>query len=1118
MAPALVSSALVAAALAGCGSSSSGGSGGGGETNVPARVFDELVASYPASMPTANVASTDDWLMVAEGGTLTFHRAGPGERQIDFERPVKRARIGTTGVRASELARDPGLDLDDGPDADDVVYVAGGRLGLWAMRVSDVPPPTDSDSASRIDDSSDGDPARQDSARYCNAVEVVSIGGTDYLVALFSAKDDNRLRVYDLEDVRAVVASGVELGAELPPIVDVPIRSNPGAGRQVQNGQEFGAYAMGLGLDALARSTDEVEIYVALAHAGVARAVLTPDHLMLPTALSVDVIWGPAYGTGTPQHAQDDTLRDFRFFDIGFDGERVEPPVRVDPPPCTDVATENGPAGQFLYVAAESAGWLRYDISDAASWGPAIPIDYHHFPPAAEPGDPDGEPLCKVEPGGIENLFADRIAFLATENTRVLVVTTERRPHAFQFNARTQGRILDSSAGRFNGVAEALLAEIDALFCNTLVYDAALLDQDGGPPEVLEVARRIQRGGSDLSLYRAPTGPDDWILDATGCGLSQSELSGSVLGATRARFTGPAPPSSKLVRDTGQFFGRFSKMVGASIVHPDVFLSSTNDSGLASDGIVALCEDVLDADFTCFPCGEGDGPDNRSAHGAIWNPGAQWLPDFQLAAPYSVMVAGQGPESGSQGHRFRVDLMLAGNPERDPCLFPEAPDLLARWDFDQVNDSLRQQAQRFLWSELDETYNAENDAEIEALFVGMTAIGEGVQVLNRTALERYCARNLPPAGSAGEDIVMYPDLDQAGDGGGVKVYVRHLLTHREYYPVITAAESDDRDRFNRKSRLLPWNGLPQLFRVNQGGSPRWILAAPAGQITFPADHPVIQTDGELYDFEGPARFSEQHPEWRPEARYLANHRHAMVQFFDVTDPLDIAEDAAGVAQPLAAKEIISPDFGSGAIFVETLQFGQGANQQTFVFVVDFAGRLLVYDWDALDGSDGQGNQDKLFARYVTQPTVTDNYLGGNVYNVMIDRQGDQVLVYLPGHPCRHSSARVPPRRAGRRAPGAADADRDRRPTALGPAARRRPRSGESGQDDGGGRPLRGRARVRLRGLRRGLARVGGVAYTQGSWRSPRGWNERFAWRWRRTRVSSARAVMCRTSPTPCTSR
>ena len=156
-------------------------------------ILDVLEAVHPYSLPGALASDPDgQYLFVAEGGALvTLH----AETNPDVFRIRSTAPIGATGVRPVRMLLDPDahLTLSSAPGLEDVLYVAGGRSGLWAMR-ADLRLSVASRVAVRIDDSRDTDPTTQDSRRWCTDVNVMTVGGIQYLVALFAQRGDSRLR------------------------------------------------------------------------------------------------------------------------------------------------------------------------------------------------------------------------------------------------------------------------------------------------------------------------------------------------------------------------------------------------------------------------------------------------------------------------------------------------------------------------------------------------------------------------------------------------------------------------------------------------------------------------------------------------------------------------------------------------------------------------------------------------------------------------------------------------------------------------------------------------------------------------------------------------------------
>ncbi|MEM8713804.1 MAG: hypothetical protein AAGG01_22915, partial [Planctomycetota bacterium] len=164
----------------------------GGPPALPERLVD-LDAVYAYGDPAANLCDPSaDWGFFGEGGMLTFmdfRSIDPGtpgtstplpngtSNEFELADEFKTVQIGSLGVRPAEMLCHPNLDLTgdaDDPDsvphpvddANDIIFIAGGRLGLWAIEAH--PAKNYSNRAVRIDDSGNLNVSTQSSRRYCN--------------------------------------------------------------------------------------------------------------------------------------------------------------------------------------------------------------------------------------------------------------------------------------------------------------------------------------------------------------------------------------------------------------------------------------------------------------------------------------------------------------------------------------------------------------------------------------------------------------------------------------------------------------------------------------------------------------------------------------------------------------------------------------------------------------------------------------------------------------------------------------------------------------------------------------------------------------------------------------
>ena len=353
-----------------------------GKLSLDAPVFDRLVAVHPYSIPNAMaVGPGGRYVYVGEGGSLAIIDASLSD---GFEN-AKRVPISSRGVKPANLIVDSGALA--GSIADDFLLIAAGRSGLWIQEAD----PAGENRAARVDDSGSGDPAEQNSRRWCVDVGVFSIREdatttVHYVAALFAAKNDTHLRVYRRDDVRAVLTAhpGFETGHELAPVMDFafdghPLAFQPTAPFHVSN-------LLGLSLDVDQDTPDRVAIYMALGAHGLARVgfLSNEDDGLVTTGVE----WGPVFGTGTPYHGQAQNGENYSNFQ--YRSAPGDPIQREEPPLVVDVAVQNFGGGHWLYVALDTLGWMRFALDESlVSWGPTMPINHHEGEPI--PNHPFGE-------------------------------------------------------------------------------------------------------------------------------------------------------------------------------------------------------------------------------------------------------------------------------------------------------------------------------------------------------------------------------------------------------------------------------------------------------------------------------------------------------------------------------------------------------------------------------------------------------------------------------------------------------------------------------------------------------------------------------------------------------
>jgi len=416
------------------------------------------------------------WVFSAEGGSLAFvYIGGENPTSVPFptspalpQRPMraaeKRNQVGSLGVLAADFALDPGLDLSDEPDTlpagtepmkywpgaedyKDILYIAGGHLGLWAMEAHPIAGYTNR--AVRLDSGgSNGAPA--DIHRFCTDVEVVTINNQNFLLALFARRDNNLLRVYRLQDCRSALdavrnspPNTSDLLFEVPPIASFSIGRHPQQGPDVFVGAEnvtlAASYAMDVAVDlapdlsdgvGAGQATPPVDVYVAALSGGVVRLRLFA--FGTPPAMIGFQTSGPVFGTDAVPppgflRAYDDVATTFNGVELNDSGipaqwfknhegivaarsARHGELIRSDPPYFMDVALQNDEGGHFLYCAMGHLGWLRFDLA-AHHFENGMPIHHLEGRPALARDPSTGAPLgtsVEFSPGWRRSIELDR--------------------------------------------------------------------------------------------------------------------------------------------------------------------------------------------------------------------------------------------------------------------------------------------------------------------------------------------------------------------------------------------------------------------------------------------------------------------------------------------------------------------------------------------------------------------------------------------------------------------------------------------------------------------------------------------------------------------------------------
>jgi len=270
------------------------------------RIFSELKAVHPFSVPNEIACSGRGGVLFSgEGGSIAYLETGNSGQEFN---EVRRVPVGRFGVRPAAMLLDPDATVDDGSDADaaDLLYIAGGHSGLWAIEANATAFDPNDPFATRLDDSANLNPSTQQSRRWCNDLATMTVDGVKYLLMLSAKAGANRLRVYRLSELRSTFALakvlGVEVGLEVAPALHIKVSASPHAVSPAHDNDK--AFLMGIDVldedDDPSLASDGAWVYLAAGPHGLAR-------VHFPIGFSFDesnpgfptLEWGPIFGDGT---------------------------------------------------------------------------------------------------------------------------------------------------------------------------------------------------------------------------------------------------------------------------------------------------------------------------------------------------------------------------------------------------------------------------------------------------------------------------------------------------------------------------------------------------------------------------------------------------------------------------------------------------------------------------------------------------------------------------------------------------------------------------------------------------------------------------------------------------
>ncbi len=937
--------------------------------------MNRLVAVHPFSAPGA-LAATEDaaWAFVGEGGALAILRTTAS----GFAVPAARRPIGTVGVVPVELLVDPDANPDD-PAAPNFVYVAGGRDGLWITSAD--PDYAPAFPSARVDDSGSGNVlVGQRSRRWCCDVGLMTLAGQRYLVALFSRKNKNKLRVYRLSDVRAVLNGSAETGNELDPLWNVGLNDrdpNCGSSQSAHCTQSFGFGLAIHGADA----------YVALGEQGLMRVRFQYD--AAGTITGYTRTWGPRFGTGSamdllhPAGAQGDPAAGL-YADVEYRGTPGGPVDRIVAPLFTDVAVIDSPAaGPKLFCAVDHLGWVRYDLSGAFDENllpehhegaiTTNPAGVKHTKLVASDTDVHGQPAMM-------RTYARKLSVRRVGDRELLAVAAHRAPLILEPGLRTEGRALGYLGRTLGGLDHDTQDAFTGTWSYTLVYedpctitgsyaihDLVHARLGGARVEIAGTASSIP--GSGVPVFAGGVLRQDPILFPVGEPQPQQ-------GGYTTELATLVPPDQiglRIVREAEDRPGRYAHSIGYSIADPALLMLGSNDAGMAADGFLWTCGNEVRRDYAPPP---GEGNDKRGTNGVPEHQEAQWLDDV---VPRHFFFWGHGIPPGVSGpdsDHWRLTKYDAGLDLCGPT--PTPPSIVKRVWFTGVPDRWLDAGRRYFGAgTADAAYDAATGGEY--LFVTQLVSGEGVVLLDRRMIEDALEHPTTVNDGAPLNPISVPPLQQSAVRG-------RFLTHPELGNVPEAGSGV----YPPSDNLVGELGIqsecstfaPELFQLSppEGGPPRWFLATPS--FTVAADAALMRT-------------KEPNGSWDPDPALDGKRTRALICLFDVTVP------PSNDAQVDPTYVLIGPSTQTATQDVEIATY-QG---RTYLFASLFVGGLLVYDLTDLlslpPGTVIAGVNDPV-ATYSPIPCFSDD-LPCNVFGVEVDHAvwnesgtvRDELYVYLP---------------------------------------------------------------------------------------------------------------------------
>ena len=956
----------------------------------------------PSIARSFTTTSGGEWLYLSEGATLVFFDL-TGDAQASFDQidGAKRVPLGKMGLMPDVMLLDPQANaiptLPAGGGAHhDLLYIASGRNGLWVMEafVGSGPPGYEENYTWRIDDSGNQDPAEQESRRWCSDAKTMRVAGKDYLLALFAKKSGSRLRVYDLDQVRAVAqrdANGArvnsETGHELGNVGgvggmvrQVNLTDNPNVPPWVPpggtEGLSFGrslALAMDVDPTDSTAGSETADVYVAMGHHGLMRVRFSGD----PATTNPAVKGGPwfgdesAYASGTFPNLPFSAAT-YAHAAYWHDREYAATPelTRYERPMMVDVAVHHDANDHDLYVAADHLFWFRIDLDQ--EFDGDSPIEHHHgfeefhtlefHPGTSVPvvSSVDGNPRAS----------AARALDLVTgpDGKDYLVVTTGAVPYINDYANQTgEGHSYDYEFGYSGG-----WGDIKGDGRKIYVYEQAT------DPAGITLKKAFPAGGNAVYLPSTQSlagilevfhgqvtpNPDNDPPNDFGAGVCRARVS----------LTDPNLEPTYASRGCLQSLGTLSLQLAVSAANPNLLLPGANDGGVRQPGFIVTKYDGTSGEWLTKahtgPILYQNRGDIRGPNGFPIDSESQWMEaGFNL-----VFCGGHDPVPHGMGDPFefygnaRAQLLELSvpadvwidSPDRERGVYFAAhPDVFDHHGRESYRGGY---AGPF---PVDELLFANRTGSAEGLVVFLRNDGMGLLQQPPNDYESHLLSEFDPA-----------DRDD-------------LVTHQEFNLVPREPRPDDPDDHYKKmwkgnslGHMSPfYSWMPKLVEVNPengSGLGAYVLVVPCGSIRADPQWNVFSA----------------HPGWiYPSGSiWRDNVSHGQVQFFPITDasgrywPELTTKDEVtepGVS-PLSA--LIGPrDKGMiWKVLPLTLPTGQ-----VMLFSVDFgAGAVWVHEiQDILSRRDNEAQvDDLLFAEWEAPLSFSDD-LRNTVWDVAIDYPG-----------------------------------------------------------------------------------------------------------------------------------